>query len=438
MSATVARVLAHIDDHRDDVIGFLQSLIRLQPAGETAIQETVSSQMRAAGGAIDNHKYEPSSVPMVNEFASGTNASVGERESIVGTFTGSGGGQSLILFAHPDGEPIANTERWERDPFAGVIEAGRLYGWGVADDLAGVASAVSAMDAIKAAGIVLAGDVIVASTPSKRHARGVSALLHDGYGADAAVYLHPAESGVGMNEIKAFASGQLEFTIDIAGKLPDTTEPGHTAFAHLAVNPLDKALVLIGALKALDEDRSTRVRHVLLHDAVGKSSNILISSVQFGQHRAFSRLPVTLKMGGAISFPPFEKLKDVQAEVEAALEEAINADAWLNEHRPVLTWVSGVTGAEVSESHPLYQAVSAAVTAVSGYVPHVNPMHTSSDIRNPMVQKGIPTVGLGPFCGDLTQTGRHDEWVDVEDYLRLVKVAAISIIGWCGVKEAGA
>ena len=51
MSATVARVLAHIDDHRDDVIGFLQSLIRLQPAGETAIQETVSSQMRAAGYA---------------------------------------------------------------------------------------------------------------------------------------------------------------------------------------------------------------------------------------------------------------------------------------------------------------------------------------------------------------------------------------------------
>jgi acetylornithine deacetylase len=47
-------------------------------------------------------------------------------------------------------------------------------------------------------------------------------------------------------------------------------------------------------------------------------------------------------------------------------------------------------------------------------------MHTSSDIRNPIVQKSIPTVGLGGLCGDLTQNGRHDEWVDVADYLRTI------------------
>ena len=60
-----------------------------------------------------------------------------------------------------------------------------------------------------------AGDVILASTPSKRHARGVSALLHGGLRADAAVYLHPAESGVGMREIKAFCLGQLDFRITV-------------------------------------------------------------------------------------------------------------------------------------------------------------------------------------------------------------------------------
>ena len=58
--------------------------------------------------------------------------------------------------------------------------------------------------------------------------------------------------------------------------------------------------------------------------------------------------------------------------------------------------------------------------------------HTASDIRNPIVQKGIPTVGLGPLCGDLTQNGRHDEWVDLDDYLRAIKVAARTIADWCG------
>jgi acetylornithine deacetylase len=56
-------------------------------------------------------------------------------------------------------------------------------------------------------------------------------------------------------------------------------------------------------------------------------------------------------------------------------------------------------------------------------------MHTGSDIRHPMVQKGIPTIGLGPLCGDLSQNGRHDEWVDAEDYLRAVAVAALLAAG---------
>ncbi len=64
-------------------------------------------------------------------------------------------------------------------------------------------------------------------------------------------------------------------------------------------------------------------------------------------------------------------------------------------------------------------------------------MHTSSDIRNPIVQKGIPTVGLGPLGGDLAQNGRTDEWVDIEDFVRGVKVTAGVIVGWCGVSRTG-
>jgi acetylornithine deacetylase/succinyl-diaminopimelate desuccinylase-like protein len=67
-------------------------------------------------------------------------------------------------------------------------------------------------------------------------------------------------------------------------------------------------------------------------------------------------------------------------------------------------------------------------------VPEINPLHTSSDIRNPMVQSGIPCVGLGPLCGDLTQNGGRDEWVDEADYRRGVAVVAALITLWCGVE----
>jgi acetylornithine deacetylase len=106
----------------------------------------------------------------------------------------------------------------------------------------------------------------------------------------------------------------------------------------------------------------------------------------------------------------------------------------LRDHPPGIEWLAGVTGAELPADSALFVAVSSAVTQVTGLTPFVNAMHTSSDIRVPMVQKGIPTVGLGPLCGDLSQNGGHDEWVDVEDYLRAIAVAADSALRWCGAQ----
>jgi acetylornithine deacetylase len=295
---------------------------------------------------------------------------------------------------------------------------------------------VEAMRALRAAGLKPKGDVILASTPSKRHARGVHALLHGGVTADAAVYLHPAESGVGMREVKALASGQLVFRVIVPGRLPATNEPGHTAFAHVAVNPVDKAMTVLAALRALDARRGERVRHPALQAAIGRSTNLLVGDIRtLGDGRA-SRVAPAVQLSCALSFPPGERLADVQAEVEAAVAEAARSDAFLREEPPKLVFLSGVTGAEVPLDHPLWVATSEAVRQGTGTAPEINPLHTSSDIRNPMVQSGIPCVGLGPLCGDLTQNGGRDEWVDEADYRRGVAVIAALIAIWCGV-EAG-
>ncbi|WP_417307840.1 M20 family metallopeptidase [Devosia sp.] len=429
----VSKMLDMAAGSEDEMIGFVQSLIRLQPQGEPAIQTAVGERLASLGARVEHMTYSPTDVPVIKEFAASAGNPGEDRDSVLGIFpAAAAGGRSVILFAHPDGEPLEAEPGWDRDPFSGEIANGKIYGWGVADDLAGVAIMTEAMALIEKAGIKLAGEVIVASTPSKRHARGVAAVMHNGYVADGAIYLHPAESGVGMQEIKAIASGQLEFTVTITGKAPETTEPGKTSFAHLGVSPLDKMMPVIAALKALDAERGARVHHPLLDAEVGRSTNIHLSSVQFGTGSAFSRFHETLELGGAISFPPGESIEAVQAEIIAAIDKAAAGDEWLSAHPPVIDWRSGVTGAEVQASHDLFATAAAAIREVCGVDPHVNPMHTSSDIRNPMVQKDIPTIGLGPLCGDLTQTGRRNEWVDRDDYVRAVKVTAASIVGWCG------
>lgn len=419
---------------RERAVGLLRALIAAQRRGEAAVQALVAEAAEAAGCAVERVRYRPEAVPVVAEFATTGAMAREERVAVVARRRGTGGGRSLILFAHPDGEPLEGLEGWTHDPFSGIEQGGRLYGWGVSDDLAGVAIGLLALEALAVSGLDTAGDVVMASAPSKRHARGVAALLHGGVTADAAIYLHPAESGAGMREIKAFASGLLEFRIVVEGRMPDTSEPGHTAFAHLAVNPFGKAMLLGAALAALDARRAARVSHPLLAEAVGRSTNILISSVECGRPGSVVRVPERCTLWGSVSFPPPETLGAVQAEVEEAVRAAAAADPWLAATPPRLEWLAGVTGAACPPDHPLYRTVAEAIVAVTGEQPVLNPMHTSSDIRNPMVQKGIPTVGLGPLGGDLAQNGRHDEWVDADDYVRAVDVVARTVAAWCGAR----
>jgi acetylornithine deacetylase len=433
MDQAVERVQQAAEAGGAAAVAFLQELIRLQADGEAAVQARIAEACIAAGCTVERRRYRPAEVQLRHEFAAEAAMATEEREAILARLPGAGGGRSVIFFAHPDGEPFQPAHGWRHDPLAGTVAAGRIHGWGVADDLAGVATMVEAVRLLRAAGLRPKGDVILASTPSKRHARGVHALLHGGVAADAAVYLHPAESGVGMQEVKALAAGQLIFRIIIRGRLPATNEPGHAAFAHVAVNPVDKTMVVLAALQALDARRGARVRHPALEAAIGRSTNLLVGDIRsLGDGRA-SRVAPAVQLSCALAFPPGEALADVQAEVEAAIAEAAAADPFLRETPPELVFLSGVTGAEVPLDHPLWQATSAAVQRGTGAAPHINPLHTSSDIRNPMVQSGIPCVGLGPLCGDLTQNGGRDEWVDEADYRRGVVVVALLIALWCDV-----
>jgi acetylornithine deacetylase len=329
MNEVSERIIAAAEARRAESIAFLRKLIALQRQGEAAVQQCFADHLRDTGCQVEALSYVPSDVKMRHEFAEGEAMAREERASIIARLSGTGGGPSLIFFGHPDGEPLKNTETWRHDPFAGDITDGRIHGWGVADDLAGIAIMAEAIKVIRAAGLQPKGDIIATSTPSKRHARGVAAAMQHGYVADAAIYVHPAESGVGMQEIKAICSGQLYFRVTVAGRGPDTKEPGHTAFAHFAVNALDKAMLVKAALDALDRARGTRVHHPGIESVVGRATNIMVSHIACGDAARFSRIPTSCVMGGAVSFPPGEAMEKVQQEITDCITACAQQDAWM-------------------------------------------------------------------------------------------------------------
>ena len=409
----------------------LTDLVTASKDGPAAIEAVTRQAMEEAGCAVDAFEYDPRSVPMVDEFAGEEAGTALPERCLTATVAASGEGRSLLVFAHPDTEDYRLDPKWQTDPFDPSTRDGRLYGWGVADDLAGIAIMVQSVALLRAAGLRPRGGVSLVSSPSKKHRRGISAVLHRGLSADAAIYLHPAESGRGLNEIKAFAPGQLEWIITIQGRPPDTLEPAHTAFAGQAINPFDKMMLVAGALQDLDMERGQRVVHPRLQHAIGRSSNLMLSFCDFGTRNRLSRIADECKLGGAMTLIPGEKLDEVMASVEAAVRAISARDPWLSDNPPAIDWLSGVSAAETPDGSDLFQTV-AGVLMGCGADPQVNPLHTSSDIRNPIVQKAIPTVGFGPLCGGLTMSGQADEWVDIDDYFRTIAATAEVIARWCG------
>ena len=83
---------------------------------------------------------------------------------------------------------------------------------------------------------------------------------------------------MGLREIKAFCLGQLDFRLTVPGRLPDTSEISHIAFAHQADNPVDALMTIVGRLRALAERRAMTLRHPLLE----RSANLLVSHIGIG------------------------------------------------------------------------------------------------------------------------------------------------------------
>jgi acetylornithine deacetylase len=426
----IEQILNYIDEHRDESISYLQSLVQRYPEGEEPLQEHLMTHFRDLGCQVHMEKLLPTTVQLNKEFAAEETIDMTPRTHIIGRLRGFGKGRSLMLITHPDGDPI-RTETWEKPPHEGLIEKGRMYGWSVADDLAGIAMMVEATKALTATSTRLRGDLYLMSACAKRNAWGIAAILRAGYKADAVIYVHPAESELGMKEIKTMTSGLLKFRITIKGRKPPRTEFVQTTFNHLGVNPVDKAINIMRALEKLNEERNKRVYYKPLADSVGRSTNLLIPHIQAGSVSNLTDVPPYCVIAGSLTFPPTEDIDDVIKEVEDYLDTLFSSDEYLRVNRPTLEWVQGTQGVEIREDLPIVQETKKAIESITGTLPFSNPLYSKSDLRTPVLIAGIPNVAFGPLAGDFATTGGKDEWVDVEDYICSIKVLVKIIIAWC-------
>lgn len=413
---------------REFAVAALRRLLAASRDGETATQTAVQALFGELGWKSRTIIRHPNELETVGEFAHPDEVDPSVRTTVVAENADIGNGDdlALLLWAHPDGMPFDGAHGWRHDPFAGVVEDGRMYGWGIADDLSGVATMVGVAAVL--------GDlpesrprVVFASTPSKGHASGVLAALSELEHVGAGIYLHPAESGCGLGDLKAVAPGMLRFRLTVSGRRPATNEPNHRLYVADGVDPIDPMTDLLTALRAFATERNKFANQE-------RKMAMMVGTLHCGD--SISRMPTRCEATVTFSMPPGEDLYATREKIAAVVSDIAAMHPWLHQHPPVIDWLFGTTGIGIGQEHPHYRAVASAVEAVTHRKPRYYDGHIASEIRQPMLNYGIPCVGLGPRSGSLAQAGsQSDEWLDLEDYVRMISACTLAAFRWAEFRE---
>ncbi len=134
------------------------------------------------------------------------------RFQTIATLKGAGGGKSLMLNGHIDMDPLAMG--WNRDPWTPSVEGNRIFGGGIRNMKAGVASMITAAEAVRLSGTKLKGDLILACVVGELQGGvGTSYLVKNGPLADMAVVPEP----FGSENVVTVHAGVLEMAVHVLG-----------------------------------------------------------------------------------------------------------------------------------------------------------------------------------------------------------------------------
>ena len=338
-------------------------------------------------------------------------------KNVVGKIPGRGPRHGMLLFGHADKRP--ETFEWAKERSEIVIRDGRLYSPGIADDVSGITAMLSAAETFKRLGMEPQGDLLVASILGKQMGIfGTYGLMKRFGPLDAAVYAHPAESGDGLGVLKIASLGNLEFIIEVKGKLPNTSEGHHVIFSSSAVNAIHKSWYLIEGLQRWAKDECMKYPYEKLAEHTGASLALSVGWVHAGDESNPHKIPLTAIFGGVISFPPMARLKDIRNSFLAAFEDLVLKDDWLAQNSPELEWGDLIDEAcQADENSQFIKDAVKAIENTTSKTPEFYYAHSMSDIRYPMLYWNAQSFGVGPLAGGI---GTPDEWLDWNDYLDMI------------------
>ena len=421
LDAVERAVLEHID--ADRVVALTSALIA-EPSlsgEELGGQRLAAQQFADAGLQVETFDADLDTLRAHAAYSAEV-----ERDRVQGVLgrTGQGrsaadGGGSLLIDGHIDVVPTGEPGDWTSGPFDPEVRDGRLYGRGACDMKGGLAAAIHAVEAIRAAGVELAGTVTLSSVMGEEDGgSGTLASLLYGVTADACVIPEPTDLAV----VPASA-GALSWRINVPGR------SAHGCLREEGVSAIEMFHDVHQAVLALEARRNDRAADALFN-WLDRPFAICGGRIVGGDWP--SSEADWLHWEGRYGVAPGEDLAAARAEFEAAVAEVCAGHPWLEEHPATVTWwggqfLPGATGLD----EPIVTTVRAVAEAVEGREPLVRGMPYGCDLGLTLGVGGIPTVVFGP--GDVRQAHTVDEYVPVAQLEASARVLAVTILRSCGI-----
>ncbi len=307
------------------------------------------------------------------------------------------GAPHLCFAGHTDVVPPGREEDWSHPPFAAEIADGYLYGRGATDMKGGVAAfAAAAIDFVKANGkpkgslsFLITGDeegLAINGT-----VKVLQWMKENGHVPDHCLVGEPTSTGKLGDALKIGRRGSVSFTVTVEGR------QGHTAYPHIADNPIPKLARFIDRISnaTLDEGNEH-------FDA----STLAVTTVEVG-NPATNVIPARASARFNIRFGTVQS--------QQSLKDWIGAQIAETEQELGGKWsVSADEGAEafITEPGAFLGLVQDAVEQETGLLPKLSTSGGTSDAR--FIKDYCPVLEFGPTNATIHMT---DERISIEELL---------------------
>ncbi|MGH3423779.1 MAG: M20 family metallopeptidase [Nocardioidaceae bacterium] len=334
----------------------------------------------------------------------------------VSAVLGGGGGPGLLLLGHTDVVPAG--EGWTLDPLSGVVRGGRIYGRGASDMKGGLAACVTAMAALRAAGVPLTGPVELAAVMDEEETgAGIRHYLasRDRSHFTGCIVAEPTDL-----QVIIAARGDAYVEIAVTGRAAHSGNPSD------GVNAIYGAAAVVGELERWHHELSAGAGHPLVGPPTW-------SVGQVAGGTGTSIVPAQCVLVADRRLLPGERGAEVLASVRHRVEALALVDRGLALD---VRMTMEMPGFETAADHPLVATTSEVLGVAGGPRLPLGGWTAACDGGFVSRDAGVPVLVLGP--GSVaSQAHRADESVAVDELLVAARTYALAAIRMLAPRAAG-